>query len=54
MKGEREVVEHILVQFRVVLVHRLKEGLFIADDEVVDEVIVDFQLLLDLSHRGLG
>lgn len=54
MKGEGKIVKHFEAQLGVVLVHGLEEGLLVADDEVVQEVVVDSHLLLHLPQRSLA
>lgn len=42
MKGDRQILKHILPLKLVILAHSLKEGLFVTYDVVVLEVIMDF------------
>ena len=53
VKGEGKMVEDVETQLGVILVHGLEEGLLVADDEVVEEVVVDSHLLLHLPQRSL-
>ncbi len=54
VEGQREVLEDVLVERTVVLVHGLEEGFLVADDEVVGEVVVDLDLCSDFGDVGLG
>ena len=54
MEGEGKIVEDVDPQLGVVLVHGLEEGFLVADDEVVQEVVVDSHLLLHLPQRSLA
>lgn len=43
-----------MVEFAVVLAHRTEESLLVANDKVVDEVVVDFPLAANLNQWSLG
>ena len=51
VEGERQVVEHVLADERVVLPEVVEEGLLVAEVEVVDEVVVDGVGLILGQHR---
>lgn len=52
MERQRQVIEHILSDERVVLSEVVEEGFFVAEVEVVDEVVVD-RVGLGLGGNGL-
>lgn len=58
MEGERQIVEHFLIGFFVVVGHGVEECLFVADHIIIDKVILHPLLLyfrgLDVSLIAKG